>query len=173
MVGAGSVGGAAVYALACVPELSGSLTIVDPENLESKNPDRALLATAEAADAGESKVLVAAQALEHLSGLAVDPHQEAIADFVARRGRADTLPLVLSAVDSAESRRSIQDCLPLQVVNAACSPDEATVSGHVTGAGPCVCCLHMPDVLDEDQIRWRLISKATDWNREQVVTFLI
>jgi hypothetical protein len=45
MVGPGSVGGAAAYALARTPSLQGDLEVVDPQALEAGNLDRALLAT--------------------------------------------------------------------------------------------------------------------------------
>ena len=36
-----------------------------------------------------------------------------------------------------------------------------------------MCCLHMHDVLNEGQIRWRLISTATGWNGSRVIPYLI
>jgi len=174
LVGAGSVGGATVYALARVRGLYGSLAVVDPQRLEPKNPDRALLATPIAANANEPKADVAADALEgQRPALRVEAYQQTVAEFVAGRDREEPLPLMMCAVDSVEARRSLQDCLPLRVINAACNPDEATVSSHVTGAGACTCCLHMADVLNEEQVRWRLISAATGWNRDRVVAYLI
>lgn len=172
LVGAGSVGGAAVYALAQVPDLSGQLSVVDPQRLDETNPDRAILATAAAATAKEEKVKVAAAALAHHSSLEVDPRALAITDFVAERDRLDSLPLALCSVDSAASRRSLQDCLPLEVINAACAPREVMISGHRTGAGPCVCCLHMAQTLDSERIRWRLIAWETGFNRDLVLALL-
>ncbi len=174
LVGAGSVGGAAIYALSRLPGLHGSLAIVDPQNLEAKNPDRALLATSLLAESGAEKATVAADALRHFGdGLALDPRRETVDEFLASREREDPLPLILCAVDSPASRRSIQDCLPLDLVNAACNASEATVSGHRTGAGPCVCCLQMRDILDGDTIRWRLIAAATGFERNQVLGMMV
>jgi len=172
LVGAGSVGGAAVYALAQIPGLSGQISVVDPQCLDETNPDRAILATAAAAAAKEEKVKVAAEALAHHSSLEVDPRALTITDFVAERDRLDSLPLVLCSVDSAASRRSLQDCLPLEVINAACAPREVMISGHRTGAGPCVCCLHMAQALDSERIRWRLIAEQTGFNRDLVLALL-
>ena len=172
MVGAGSVGGAAVYLFARTPALTGRLAIVDPQRLEAHNFDRALLATAaDVADEGP-KVEVAATALAHLS-LDFDPRQETISEYHATLERDTPLPLVLCAVDSADSRRAIQDCLPLDVINAACNRGEVMISGHRTDEGPCVCCLHMADVLNAQNIRARLIAAATGLNFEQVVVYLI
>ena len=71
------------------------------------------------------------------------------------------MPLVLSPVDSVAARREIQDCGPRDVINAACSPDEAVVSAHRTDDGPCLYCLHIPEVLDEQRITLKLVAAAT------------
>ena len=122
LVGAGSIGGAAAYLFAHTPNLSGTLEVVDPETLEDHNPDRALLATSALAATKAVKAEVAATALAHHKELDATPHRKRLASLVAERPRELTLPLVLSAVDSVESRREIQDSLPLDVIDAACSP---------------------------------------------------
>lgn len=172
LVGAGSIGAAAAYLFARTPQLDGELDLVDPQSLEERNPDRALLATQSAAVAGAVKVELAAAALEHLP-LAARPQQMTIAEFVAARPSEETLPLVLAAVDSARGRREIQDCLPLEVVNAACNPTAIAVSGHVTGEGPCVYCLHLPEVLDSERILVKLIAAATGLPPMTVVPLMI
>lgn len=172
LVGAGSIGGAGAYLFAHTPQLTGALDIVDPDALEERNPDRALLATQAAAIAGAVKAELAASALEHLP-LAARPHRMTIAEFVATRHREQTLPLVLAAVDSARARREIQDCLPLEVVNAACNPSAIAISGHVTDEGPCVYCLHLPEVLDSGRILVKLIADATGLPPMTVIPLLI
>lgn len=159
LVGAGSVGGAAVYVLGHLLALDGRLVVVDPQRLDGRNPDRALLATQATADIASYKAKVARDALAHL-GVAVDPQTVDITHWQAAQSRAP-LPLVLCAVDSADARRAVQDCLPLRLVNAACAPREVTVSAHRTGDGPCVCCLHMNDVLDSGRARKTMIARET------------
>jgi hypothetical protein len=174
LVGAGSVGGAAVYTLRYLPQLSGRLAMVDPQRLEPHNPDRALLATAAAAAAESRKVDVAARALAHHEpGLSVSTHFGTVTDYHATLDRHAPLPLVLAAVDSAPARRAIQDCLPLNLVNAACHPHEITVSGHRTDDGPCVCCLHMSDVLDRNSMKVRVLARDTGLNERMVTELLI
>lgn len=173
LVGAGSIGGAAVYLFARTPDLRGTLDIVDPEILVDHNPDRALLATRELANSGAAKANAAADALAHLGELGATPHRKRLAKLVAERPREQTLPLILSAVDSIESRREIQDSLPLDVVDAACSPGEIRVSGHRTDDGPCVYCLHVENVLAAEMIRKRLLARATGFNERQVIALLI
>lgn len=170
-VGAGSLGGALDYALARCGTLTGTLTVVDPQCLEAENAYRALLAPRAEAEGGEEKARVAARELA-AAGL------EAVGERVDVRGWLKTqeqqapLPLVLCAVDSADSRRAIQDCLPLELLNGACNETEATVSSHRTGAGPCVYCLHLPAVMDREAVKSRRIVKATGINYEMVVGLL-
>lgn len=171
--GAGSIGGAAAYAFARTPALTGRLVIADPQHLEKKNLDRALLATAAATATEAWKADVAADALSHLVALDVVAVHGTVAEWVAGQPQATPLPLVLAAVDSRDARREIQDCLPLDLVNAACGVDEITVSGHQTGNGPCVCCLHMEEVLDAQAVRVRLLSRATGMNPRMVAIYLV
>lgn len=174
LVGAGSVGGAAVYALARVPGLKGELIVVDPETLADHNFDRAILATRDAVQAGLAKAKVAERALAHLAPkLEVVGVQATVGELLAAQPRTYALPLVLCAVDSAGARRSVQDCLPLELINAACGPTEVHISGHVTDDGPCVCCLHMKDVLDAEQARARIIARVTKLPFKTVIGLLI
>lgn len=169
MFGAGSVGGAAAYAFAHTPELGGSLDIVDPETLVRGDFVKAILASREASTAELGKADMVKHALEHLPALAVRPHRQTARAFVAGRSPFQPLPLVLCAVDSVASRREIQDCGPLDLINAACNADEVVVSGHRTDDGPCVYCLHVPDVLDASRIRWKLIAGATGFGLQDVL----
>jgi hypothetical protein len=173
LVGAGSIGGACIYALARTPRLDGELDIVDYQTLEEKNPDRALLATLQQARAEAAKAVVGGHALDHLAGLKARPHTQTIAEFVAERPIDATLPLVLSAVDSVASRREIQDCLPLELIDAACSPDEVSISGHRTDDGPCVYCMHVGPLLQSEQIRLRLIARATGFAEKMVAGLIV
>ena len=172
LAGAGSIGGAAVYAFARTPRLSGRLDVADPQALEAGNFDRALLATAERSRREETKASVATAALAHLPGFVAEPHVRDLAAFVAARPREQPLPLTLCAVDSREARRAIQDCLPRELVNAACSPLDSVVSGHLTGAGPCVVCLFMADWMNAEQVRYRLIARATRLPEETVLAWM-
>lgn len=173
LVGAGSVGGAIVYALARVPGLIGELDIVDPQRLQPGNPDRAILATVAQATAEEWKAAVAVAALVHQDGLFARPYESDVAAFVAGRERKRPLPLCVCGVDSPESRRSLQDCLPLDLVNAACAPREVMISGHRTGAGPCLCCLQMEEALDTGNIRYRMIARESGLNEQMVLQLMI
>ncbi len=174
LVGAGSIGGAAIYALARFRDLTGSLDICDPETLEGHNFDRAILATRAHVRDRAGKAAVAERGLAHYGkALSARGHQQTISEYVAVRPQTAVLPLVLCAVDSAAARRSVQDCLPLELINAACSQSEVQISRHVSDDGPCVCCLQMPDVMDESKIRARLIAEATGLGFLRAVALLV
>jgi len=160
LAGAGSVGGATAYAFAHVPGLRGELFVVDSQAYARDNPDRALLATNAVAAEGANKAAHVKHVLSHLPQLNVNPHRSSFEQWVGSRDLGP-LPLVMCAFDSVESRRELQDCLPLEVINAACGADHVAVSGHVTDDGPCVYCLHIADVFDTERITFKLIVKST------------
>lgn len=172
LVGAGSIGGAAAYTFAHTPALTGTLVVADPQSLESKNLDRALLATAALAQAEEPKATVAHDSLAHLENLTTTAFTGTLQEWVASRPVTAALPLVLAAVDTRDARRSIQDCLPLEVINAACNPVEVHLSSHRTDDGPCMCCLHMEEVLDTATVRVRLIKASTGLNEPMINHYL-
>lgn len=171
LVGAGSIGGAACYLLARLAQLTGDLAVTDPDVLSPHNPQRAILATVELAKSAAVKVDVAKAALAHLA-IEVEAQQMTVAEFVASCEREANLPLVLSAVDSVSSRREIQDALPLNLIDAACSPDEIGVSGHRTDDGPCIYCLHIGNVLAREAIHLRLLERATGFTERVILAFL-
>jgi hypothetical protein len=172
LAGAGSVGGAAAYAWARSRRLSGRLVIADPQRLVDRNFDRALLATSALSASQAEKAVVAAEALAQLPGLEAIGFVGTLGNWVASRPRELPLPLTLCAVDSREARRNIQDCLPLDVINAACDPTNATVSGHRTGRGACVMCLFMAERMDAQQVRFRLIARATGLPEQMVIPMM-
>jgi molybdopterin/thiamine biosynthesis adenylyltransferase len=158
LMGAGSIGGACVYALARVPSLDGMLGLIDFDRLEEDNSRKALLARRKGIEACEEKVVVAARELDHLD-LEAPCHPETLADYVASREADEPLPLVLCAVDSIAARRELADHMALEVVNAACGDNHVTVSGHRVEDGPCVYCLYLDQVLDGDRTRAKMIGR--------------
>lgn len=159
LMGAGSIGGAATYALARVPGLGGSFPIVDLDALEAKNSRKALLARRPEIDRGAAKAEVAVAELAHLGELDSAAHGQSLGDYVAARPASEPLPLVLCAVDSIPARRQLADHMPLEVVNAACNDTEISVSGHRTDEGPCIYCLYIDRVLDTEATRTAMIVR--------------
>ena len=172
LAGAGSVGGAAAYAWRRTRAIDGHVHAVDPQNFEDHNFDRALLVTRAVAEAGGDKPDLIANTLADHSSLTCTPHTMDMRGFVAGRPRAQPLPLVLCPVDSPEQRREVQDCLPLEVINASVSPERAVVSGHRTGDGPCVMCLYAAGMLHRESVRYRVISRITGWPELRVIEYV-
>lgn len=167
-IGAGSVGGAASLVFAYEVDIAGRLVVCDDQRVDGTNPYRAVLASAAAARRGAEKAEEMKAAVAHHAGLYVEAHNATVSAWEAALPSPTPLPLTLVAVDSLESRELIQDALPLDVVNAAVDGDVLAISAHRTGSGPCVCCLHMPTVLDAAQIKNRLIADATGISQAQV-----
>lgn len=162
LAGAGSLGGAVVFALSHVEGLQGSLTVVDPQPFEDHNAIRSVLCAAEQAIARESKAIVGEKALKRLLGDDVSSHVGTFQDYVCSLPQGTPLPLVLATTDSVASRREIQECTPLQTISSACNATEATVSGHVTDDGPCPYCLLLRQVRDSENIRIRRIANLME-----------
>jgi hypothetical protein len=168
LVGAGSVGGAAVLCLAFQPHVAGHLGVCDPQRLEARNPYRAILATADAATRNANKVDEVRARLGHHHGLDVAAHPMTITEWEAAHPAPPKLPLTLVAVDTHEDRERIQDALPVEVVNAAVAAHLIAISGHEFDSGACMCCLHMPEKLDSAAIKNRLIAAATSISADEV-----
>lgn len=161
LVGLGSIGGAAAWTLAHSAEVSGVLDLVDDDRLDLRNVPRATLATYVAAAARRSKVAEAEALLRRSAGPTGRSTMAMWRAWLAGR-EPGPLPLILSAVDSVDARRQIQDAVPFGLVNAACHPSIVMVSGHRTGTGPCVYCLHVPSVLDAESTTTAFLQRATN-----------
>lgn len=156
LAGAGSIGSAFLWGLAHLRSARGHLAIVDPDSLAAHNPDRAILALDDAAlrglpKAGWARDVVAPQ-VPHLD---IDAHECTIREYIDTLPPEYTLPLAVSAVDSVEGRRDIQDALPQRIVNASTGPSRVEVSRHegFGGDGPCLYCLYLPELLERAPIR--------------------
>lgn len=168
LAGAGSLGGAVVFALSHVQGLQGSLKVVDPQQFEDHNAVRSILCTAEQAIARESKATVAERALKGSLGDEVSIHIGTFQDYICSLPQGNPLPLVVATTDSVASRREIQECTPFQTISAACNATEATVSGHVTDDGPCPYCLLLPQVRNSENIRIRRIADLMETSPREI-----
>lgn len=139
LAGVGAVGQACVWALAGVPELTGTLWLVDDERLDLGNLQRYVLSEQGQLDA--TKVELASAHLRP-SDLTVLPHQASWAAHAHERGWQ--LEWVAVALDSAEDRIALQATLPHKLVNAWTQTGDLGVSRHNFLEGPCLACLYHP-----------------------------
>jgi hypothetical protein len=155
LVGAGSIGSAFLWGLAHVGRAVGRLTVVDPDALERHNPDRAILVLDDTAARGVEKAPWAVEAVQAwVPGVTMRPFVGTIRAYVDTLNPDYRLPLAISAVDSIESRRDIQDALPGAILNASTGPTNVEVSHHgALGERPCLYCLYLPDVLARSRVQ--------------------
>ena len=142
LVGVGAVGSAAVYALAHLDNVSGTLHLIDNEKVDNSNRQRYALLRRR--DVDEPKVSVASEALADTT-IQVEPYLGAFARYIDEHPDV-RVGLLLSPVDSEEGRRALARMLPRRVINAATGGTTVTVSTHGFADGKaCLHCLYLPD----------------------------
>jgi hypothetical protein len=146
VVGIGAVGSAAVWTLSKCDCLTGTLHLIDPEEVSLSNLQRYVLCSQTDTQQKRKKVEVAIQALKGNRGLKVNAYPTAWGTYLKQRNDWN-IELVAVAVDSANARREIQAALPRQVVNAWTGANgDAGLSRHFTfGQSACLVCLYMPE----------------------------
>lgn len=173
LVGAGSIGSALLWGLAHLRRARGALTIVDDDHLEDHNPDRAILVLDDTAARGLEKATWAQEMVQPwLPELAIRSFPGRIRTYVDTLPPDYVLPLAISAVDSIESRRDIQDALPYHILNASTGATKVEISRHDgLGSGSCLYCLYLPDVLARSPIE--LAMARTGFSARDVAEMLI
>ena len=145
LVGVGAVGSAAVYALAHLDDVRGTLHLIDNETVDDSNRKRYLLMRR--GDIGEKKVDVAGEALRD-SAIDVTSYPGVFAGYVKDYPEA-RVNLLLSPVDSEEGRRALARMLPRRIINAATGGTTVTLSTHGFADGKA--CLHCLYLLEANQ----------------------
>ena len=142
LVGVGAVGSAAVYALAHLDDISGTLHLIDNEKVDDPNLNRYVLMRRQ--DIRRWKVDVAAETLRGTS-IEAEPYRDVFSNYVDEYG--EEVNLLLSPVDSEEGRRELAKMLPRRIINAATGGTTVTVSAHGFDDGrACLHCLYMPEL---------------------------
>ncbi|ODT03003.1 MAG: hypothetical protein ABS52_11230 [Gemmatimonadetes bacterium SCN 70-22] len=165
LVGAGAVGQGALWTLARLPGIRGTLHVVDGEAIDASNPQRYVLATS--ADEDTKKVALAVELMRtapdpvapgasdgsvvrrvpptERATFTVVPHDVRWGQFLAARPTPWRLARVLVALDSARDRVAVQAALPQWIANAWTQPGDLGLSRH-TGFSQtaCLACLYMP-----------------------------
>lgn len=141
-VGLGAVGNAAIWALSRVPELTGSIHLIDKEATDVGNLQRYVLMRD--TDVDEKKVELAARELQK-STLRVSEFAVAWQTYIAQRHDWN-LSTVAVALDSAADRRAVQSALPRLIINSWTQPGDLGISRHrFIDAQACLVCLYMPE----------------------------
>ncbi len=146
LAGAGAIGNGFLRAARCL-DISGRLTIADPKVVGTGNPNRCLYFIE--TDAGQPKAeVLAARAQAHFPQLTLSPLVGTFHDMVEKNGRVRR---VIIATDSRLARRSIQNDLPFEVLDASTTGiSEIIVHSHrQPNQLACLACIypHIPDEL--------------------------
>lgn len=147
LIGVGAIGNAAVWALARVPGLRGTLHLVDDEDVDLGNLQRYVLTVQ--GSQGRSKVDLATEAFRG-ADLRVRPHRQTWDKYLQERCDWN-LQRVAVALDSAQDRVAVQAALPRWIVNAWTQTGDLGISRHgfITDDA-CLACLYLPDKTTPD-----------------------
>lgn len=141
LIGAGGVANGFVWAAESL-DLRGDLTVVDPKPVSDGNLNRCLYFRAD--DVGKDKATQLC-AIANLPQLRMIPY---VGTFQTLRRERQRVRRVIVTVDSRAARRSIQNELPLEVIDASTTDISAiVVHSHVQPTdGACLSCIyhHIP-----------------------------
>ena len=155
LAGAGAVGNGFLHAARHL-DISGTLTVLDPKVVGGGNPNRCLYFDTDDIGAQKAERLCAKAAVD-FPHLALNPEAATFGDFVKRRG---AVRRVIVAADSRQARRSIQNDLPLEVLDASTTGVAEVIlhSHRQPTSHACLACIyrHIPDEL----VRQRAIAEG-------------
>lgn len=145
LAGAGAVGNGFLRAARHLA-ISGELTIADPKVVGAGNPNRCLYF--KEGDADPKADIIAARAQPDFPALTLKPYVGTFQEIVGKQGRVRR---VIVGTDSRTARRSIQNDLPLEVLDASTTgASEVIVHSHrQPNLDACLSCIypHIPDEL--------------------------
>jgi molybdopterin/thiamine biosynthesis adenylyltransferase len=141
LVGIGAIGNGTVWALARLPDIQGTLHLVDDESIDISNLQRYVLT--KITNEKTLKVSLAAEFLNSTK-LSVRPHEQRWGEYLAERSNWN-IERVAVAVDSDMDRCVIQASLPRRIVNAWTQPGDLGVSRHDFLNKACLMCLYLPN----------------------------
>lgn len=150
LAGLGAIGNGAIWALARLPGLGGTLHVVDHDAVDLSNLQRYVMTTQK--DLKKQKADWAKSLLKR-AGLRVKAHDLKWGVYVGTLENR-TFERVAVALDTAADRIALQSSLPKWIVNAWTQETDLGISRHEFGnEGPCLACLYMPKgtVKSEDE----------------------
>lgn len=142
LVGLGAIGNGVIWGLSHVPNICGSLHLIDDEQIETSNCQRYILTTT--LSEGISKVSLAADALKS-TNIKVISHNQRWGEYLQDRKDWNLLRVGV-AVDSLIDRCAIQASLPRWIANAWTQTGDLGISRHdFIGDQACLMCLYIPE----------------------------
>jgi molybdopterin/thiamine biosynthesis adenylyltransferase len=166
IAGVGAGGGAAAYSLASLSNLKGRLILVDPDEVKPSNMNRYVYALRTDFADEWSKVEVIRDLFIHFDKLCVQcypyPYQR-----LSESGKIGAMDLLVSTVDTKETRRDIQWDMPRVILDAAVLLSEFYVRRVDIGKSPCLLCTHKAD--EAKRSSEEIISQVIGLSRKEIV----
>lgn len=164
IVGLGAGGAAAVYTLASLPDLTGSINLIEPDEIEDGNLNRYV--HADAGDAGRLKTEVAREIFRRFPGVKANPFPLPFGKASSRLEIED-FRYVLAAVHSREARRELQYETPMVLWDGgATEHGEFRVWRMILGRTECMHCKHPPGQRDPERESAAQLSQLLGLNPE-------
>jgi len=144
LVGIGSIGSAIVM-IADALQLSGKIVLIDPQRFAIENVSTYSFGTRHDAERAAWKVELAQQVLTAFETQVVTEPVESLPSLISS-GAVPWTPLILSALDSPESRRATQRMWPDRLIDAQTGDSMVGFCEYRHGIDPCLMCSFPVDV---------------------------
>ena len=142
LAGAGAIGNGLLWTLARLPNVSGKIHVIDPEQIDLGNLQRYVLTTHDSPT--QLKTQLAEKTFANAS-LKIESHSVKWGTYLAMRGDYE-IDTVAVALDSGRARIEVQGSLPRRIFNAWTQRENLGVSRHLDFLNkPCLACLYLPD----------------------------
>ncbi|MBI1183583.1 hypothetical protein GC194_04895 [bacterium] len=144
LVGLGAIGNAFIWSIAKLEGLSGSISLVDHEDIDLSNLQRYILGVQRHLDNPTSKLSLATDALAHQTSLKIlDNEPMELTEYTAKHRL--TVELLAIGVDNVNDRIRAQATLPKYILNAWTQPGDLGISRHFDFINtPCLSCIYWP-----------------------------
>lgn len=143
IAGVGAGGGAVAYTLASLHDLEGRLTLVDPDEVKPSNMNRYVYALQTDSAGNRSKVEIVKEIFKNFKKLDVQAYPYSYQEL-KESGKIGNINILISTVDTKETRRDMQWDMPRVILDAAVVLTDFYVRRVDLGQSPCLLCTHRP-----------------------------
>lgn len=141
IIGVGAGGGATLFTLASLSNISGGLFVVDKEKISKTNINRYVYALK--SDIGKEKVEIARHLFDQHKSFFVNYESSSFQDL--SNSKKDNLSKVCCMVDNTETKRLVNTKLPFLIWDAAAENGVFRISRQILGVTECLHCKHPED----------------------------
>lgn len=161
-IGIGAGGGAALYSLASFQRnLRGKIILVDPDELKQNNRNRYIYSKKADADVERKKTAIASELLHRFTQLDVETYPTSYQRF--SKENTENMDIVISTVDTKESKQAIQWDIPRIILDAAVIQTEFYLRRVDLGKSMCLVCLERQTTdKTSEQLASKIIGLTTD-----------